>query len=348
MPSATVSAGWPRATPGFPSLRNAAPIPTLLLLSVALFSAAACDPLGPQEPDFGKPEDGDLKVLFIGSSYLAVNDLPGIFEGLAEAAGEKVFVARRVQSGYYLDFFAQDGLTTQAIRDQKWDYVILSGGCQTAAYPDTHHLIKGDWGHHDPYPALKELNRKVKENHPETSLVYIMPWAFEDGMTWIPGQTDDYFTMQDKIRRNALAWSDSLDLLVAPVGMAWKEVMSWNIPEHFLHMNDWNHPAPRGSFLSAATLFATVFRESAEEVDFRWVLNATDAGPLRRVGSETVLDSLALWNLEPRGSGSQGRPASEANPPQPTRRRSPPSRPRYPRLAPLAPGRPVDLSPKPV
>jgi len=271
----------------------------LLLLFSTLVSTAACDILGPEDPDFGKPEEGDLKVLFIGSSYLAVNDLPGIFAGMAEAAGRQVFLARRVQSGYYLDFFAQDGFTAQAIRDQKWDYVVLSGGCQTAAYPNTHHLIRNDWGHHDPYPALGELNRKVKQNHPGTVLVYIMPWAFEDGMTWVPGQTDDYFAMQEKIRVNALAWSDSLDLVVAPVGMAWKEVMAWNIPEHYLHMNDWNHPSPRGSFLSAATVFATIFRESAEAVDFRWVLNETDAEAFRKVGSEIVLDSLALWNIQP-------------------------------------------------
>jgi len=271
----------------------------LLLLFSTLVSTAACDILGPDAPEFGKPEEGDLKVLFIGSSYLAVNDLPGIFAGMAEAAGRQVFLARRVQSGYYLDFFAQDAFTSQAIRDQKWDYVVLSGGCQTAAYPNTHQLIKNDWGHHHPYPALRELNRKVKQNHPETVLVYIMPWAFEDGMTWIPGQTDDYFAMQEKIRVNTLAWSDSLDLVVAPVGMAWKEVMAWNIPEHYLHMNDWNHPSSRGSFLSAATVFATIFRESAEEVDFRWVLNRTDAEAFRRVGSEIVLDSLALWNIEP-------------------------------------------------
>jgi len=272
---------------------------TILFLLLTFFSTAACDILDPETPGFGKPEVGDLKVLFIGSSYLAVNDLPGIFAGMAEAAGKQVFLARRVQSGYYLDYFAQDRSTTQAIRDQEWDYVILSGGCQTAGYPDTHHLIKNDWGHHDPYPALRELARKVRENHPETVLVYILPWAFEDGMTWIPGQNDDYFAMQEKIRDNALVWSDSLDLVVAPVGMAWKTVMAWNIPEHYLHMNDWNHPSPRGSFLSAATIFATVFRQSAEEVGFEWVLSATDAEAFRRVGSETVLDSLGLWNITP-------------------------------------------------
>jgi len=270
--------------------------PILLLLFT---SGGACDLFQPLEPDSGTPDPADLKVLFIGASYLAVNDLPGIFEGMAQAAGKAVFVARRVESGYYLDFFARDEATTHAIRDQKWDYVILSGGCQTAAYPNTHPSIKEDWGTHDPYPALQTLKRKVEMNHPGTILVYIMPWAFEDGMTWVPGQTDDYFAMQEKIRVNALAWRDSLGLVIAPVGMAWKAVMEWSVPEHYLHMRDWNHPAPRGSYLSAATVYATVFRESAEEVDYQWMLNRADAEAFRRVGSKTVLDSLALWNITP-------------------------------------------------
>ena len=277
--------------------RGANATPKSLLLFLALFSTTACGILGPDEPDFGKPQAGELKVLFIGSSYLAVNDLPGIFQGMAEAAGKEVFVARRVQSGFYLDFFAQDAATTQAIRNQKWDYVILSGGCQTAGYPDTHHLIRGDWGYHDPFSALTELKRKVTKNHQGTVLIYMMPWAFEDGMTWIPGQTDDYFAMQGKIRKNALAWANSIDLGLAPVGMAWEEVMEWDIPAHYLHMSDWNHPNLRGSYLSAATVFSTVFQESSDDVDYRRGLSQTEAEALRRVGSETVLDSLALWNI---------------------------------------------------
>jgi len=296
MPQPSIPRGRPPVAPRILRLGPGA-TPALCFLLVALLSSASCSLRDPVGPDFGEPRAGDVKVLFIGSSYLAMNDLPGIFQAMAEAAGKDVFLARRVQSGFYLDFFAQDGLTERSIQDQKWDYVILAGGCQTAAYPDTHQLIRNDWGHHDPFPALETLRQKVTRNHQGTTLIYMMPWAFEDGMTWIPGQTDDYFAMQEKIRTNALAWANSLDLAVAPVGMAWKEVMEWGVPGHYLHMDDWNHPAPRGSFLSAAVLFATVFVESAEEVDFPWVLNAADAEAFRRVGSETVLDSLILWNI---------------------------------------------------
>jgi len=279
--------------------RTASTLLTAALFLIALFSTAACSITGPDDYDDEEPSPGDTKVLFIGSSYLTVNDLAGLFGEMAKTAGKQVFLGRRVQPGYYLDYFAEDETTAQAIQDQEWDYVILSGGCQTAAYPDTHHIIKPDWDPHPPYPAIKSLQEQVTANHPGTVLIYMMPWAFEDGMTWVAGQTDDYFQMQDKIRDNALAWSDSLDLVVAPVGMAWRKVMEDGVPMHYLHQSDWNHPAPRGSFLSASTLFATVFKESAEEVGYRWILDSAEAEMFRRIGSETVLDSLALWNLDP-------------------------------------------------
>jgi hypothetical protein len=127
----------------------------------------------------------------------------------------------------------------------------------------------------------------------------MMPWAFEDGMTWIPGETDDYFAMQERIRENALAWAASLDLVVAPVGMAWMKVMQGGVPTHYLHMEDWNHPSRRGTYLSAATLFSTVFQESTEDLDFTWGLPVLEAEALRRAASEVVMDSLSLWNIMP-------------------------------------------------
>ena len=292
-----VSMGGGCAPPFVRSLRKTRIVLLHILLSLTLLFGTACGIAGPTATDPAIPGSEDLRVLFIGASYLAVNNLPGLFAEMAGAGNKQAFVAKRVQSGYYLDYFAADKATDRAIQDHEWDYVVLSGGCQTAAYPDTHHLIRTDWGRHHPFPALESFRKKVAHSNPGAKLIYIMPWAFEDGMTWIPGQVDDYFAMQDSIRNHALAWADSLDLVVAPVGMAWKVVLEGEVPEHYLHEQDWNHPNPRGSFLSAATLYATVFQESADGLGFDWILDPEEALALRRVGSATVLDSLALWNI---------------------------------------------------
>ncbi len=261
----------------------------------------ACTIAGVSDPDqlIPAPEDGDLRVLFIGSSYFEVNDMPGIFEQISEDAGKPVYVRRHVFSGNYLDFFAGTEWTAEVLSEQDWDYVLLQGGCQNAAYPEDHHMITPNSGYHPVFPALQILKAQVAANYEGTRMVYMMPWAFEDGMTWVQGMSDTYMDMQEKIRDNALAWADSLDIALAPAGWAWREVLSDDHEQHYLHSSDWNHPNWRGSFLSAAVLYATVFQESATGSNYHGALGVEEAFWLLDVGSRTVLDSIELWNLAP-------------------------------------------------
>ena len=270
-------------------------------LVVVLSTTLACDFFGLSEPEISgpDPEPGDLLVLFIGSSYFESNDMPGLFERLATSAGKRVYVRRNLLSGNYLDFFAQSDWTEQAIEEQDWDYVVLQGGCQNAAYPETHHEITPSSGYHPVFPALQTLKDKVQANHAATRLVYMMPWAFEDGMTWVQGMTDTYTDMQQKIHDNVLDWADSLEIQVAPVGWAWREVLSEIEQVHYLHASDWNHPSWRGSYLGAAAIYATLFTESAEGLTYYGALEEDEAQWFLEVASGVVTDSLRLWNLIP-------------------------------------------------
>lgn len=267
-------------------------IPSTLLVLACL----ACN-LDASAPESEGPEPDDLTVLFIGSSYFDVNDLPGIFERFAAEAGKHVFVRREILSGHYLDYFAQNAGTEAAIKQREWDYVVLQGGCQNAAYPETHHMITPNSGYHPVYPALATLQAKVKANHASTRTVYMMPWAFEDGMTWVEGQTDTYDDMQQHIYDNTLAWADSLELTVAPVGWAWRTVLSEDPPQHYLHLPDWNHPSIRGSYLSALVIFATLFAESVAGVAYHGGLDRSEAQQFQDVATSVVLDNLQLWNI---------------------------------------------------
>jgi len=266
-------------------------------LSLLAYAFGACSLSPPVAPEPERPSSDDLKVLFIGSSYFAVNDMPGIFREFARRAGQDVFIRREVMSGRYLDYFAASTHTEQVIAEQAWDYVLLQGGCQNAAYPDTHDEITPNSGYHPVFPALDALKTKIESNHSATRTVYMLPWAFEDGMTWVPGQTDTFADMQHRIRENVLRWADSLDLTVAPVGWVWYQVMHGDPPVHYLHMSDWNHPNWRGSYLSAAVIFATVFQESVTDVTYDVGLSVSEARGLREIASRTVLDSLRLWNI---------------------------------------------------
>jgi len=266
---------------------------------VALAFLTACGWLDVSEPDVPEPDPGSVTVLFIGSSYFGSNNMPGIFQSIASAAGHQTFVYPQVAPGNYLDYFADDPETEAVIESLPWDYVILQGGIQNAAYPETHHLITPSSGYHSLFVALHKLEAKISANHAATKTVYMMPWAFEDGMTWVEGQTDTYVDMQLLIRENTKDYADDIGLVLAPVGMAWYDVLEDLSSPHYLHSDDWNHPNYRGSYLSAAVIVATVFVRSVENAAFQGSLPEALAAEFREIASRTVLDSLEVWNILP-------------------------------------------------
>ncbi len=274
--------------------------PALAVLLLFPFAAGACL----FSPEKG-PETGDLKVLFIGSSYFAAWDMVDLFSNLAEKGGHDVYVDTFIKSGVYLDYLAQLRDVTEKIQAQDWDYVVLQGCGITTAYPYTHHLLTSYTGYHPVFPALQTFRAKVTANCVSTRLVFQMPFAFEDGMLWV-GMDDTYFDMQQLCYDHTLAWADSLDLVVAPAGWAWRSIMLEAPELHYLYASDYNHPSLRGSYLNACVFYATLFRESCTGIQYYAGIPRVEARHLQEVGSETVLENLNLWNLSgitPRRTG---------------------------------------------
>jgi hypothetical protein len=116
-----------------------------------------------------------------------------------------------------------------------------------------------------------------------------MPWAFENGMIWKAGWSDSYDDMQEKIDSVTLFYADEFNLLVAPVGRAWHQVLiEKEYPLHYLHQSDWNHPTVRGSYLTACVLFSTIFRRSTEGNSFRTGLSKEEARYFQHLASDIV------------------------------------------------------------
>ncbi len=263
-----------------------------IILAIAVVSTiSACEsrPTGPG-PDA-------IKVLFIGSSYFAGNDLIGMFQFLADEGGKDVWIGEEVISGKFLDYHALSTHTENRIKNQKWDFVLMQGGGTPVAYPQTAHLVIPPYVYHNAYTALDLLKRKIWANHPESRPVFMMPWAFEDGLLWVEGQSDTYADMQELIFENSVAWGDSLDLTIAPVGWAFNTVIAERPYEHYLHISDWNHASLRGSYLAACVLYVTLFQESVEGFSFSAGLSPQDALYFQQVATATVLENTALWNL---------------------------------------------------
>ena len=247
--------------------------------------------LSPLNLEFNPETSQDsCKILFIGSSYFNFDDTPGLFQNLAETAGKDLVVDKYYPSGLYLSDHAISETTASKITEAEWDYVILQGVGSLTAYPE-------NMTDHPVYPSLITLRDKIKANCNSTTMIFCLPWAFEDGMTWKDGWTDTYVEMQRIIYDNTLQYSHEIGFAVAPVGWAWNTVLEEkNYPTHYLHLSDWNHPSLEGSYLMACVIFSTVYHENATGISYYSNLLAENAQYFQTIASTTVLTNLSLWN----------------------------------------------------
>ncbi|MCK4921778.1 MAG: T9SS type A sorting domain-containing protein [Bacteroidales bacterium] len=232
-----------------------------------------------------------LNILFIGSSYFNTDCLPKLFNNLADSSNKEVYIDQYVISGLYLYDHAHSIIAEAKINEKDWDYVVLQGVGSVTAYPEYYTA-------HPVFSALATLQNKISSNCKTTKLVFCLPWAFEDGMTWMAGWTDLYYDMQIKMYNNSLQYSNNLGLIIAPVGWAWYQVLEEkNYPLHYLHSRDWNHPSIKGSFLMACVIYSTIFQESSIDIPYFGGLQNEETDYFQEIASNIVLNDLNLWNI---------------------------------------------------
>ncbi len=234
---------------------------------------------------------GQTSVLFIGNSYVYVNDLPNTFRQLAQSLGDEVTVASSAPGGYTLLQHASYAPTQTAITAQQWDFVVMQEQSQLGALPIESTSTE--------YGAL-QLLADIEANWECTYPVFYMTWGRQNG--------DDlncdafpfmctYDGMQEGLRSTYLYLATMNDAYVSPVGVAWKQVRDTQ-PQINLYDPDGSHPSVEGTYLAACVFYCTLFQESCVDATFNSSLPAGTAAILRGIASATVLDEPGTWNLD--------------------------------------------------
>jgi hypothetical protein len=96
-------------------------------VSLAAFVAISTLSCSKEDEPTG-PEGAQIRVLFIGNSLTYTNDLPGMVERVAAAAGESIVTQSIANPGYALIDHWNDGVVQGAIQDGAFDYVVLQQG----------------------------------------------------------------------------------------------------------------------------------------------------------------------------------------------------------------------------
>jgi len=178
-----------------------------------------------------------MHVLFIGNSFTARNDVPGLITQLAAARGHAMDHRLIQAGGASLRMHWNRGEAQRAITEARWDRVVLQ---EQSTLP-----IKNARRMHENVRLFDEVIRASGSR----TVLYL---------TWARRYAPE---TQETITRAYREIGAELGADVAPVGVAWERVLQTaGHPE--LYDADGSHPSLAGSYLAACVLFATLFGES--------------------------------------------------------------------------------------
>jgi hypothetical protein len=231
------------------------------------------------------------RILFLGNSYTYVNNLPQLVHDLAWANGDTVIYDSNTPGGYSLSMHFNDAASVAKIYAQPWDYVVLQAQSQEPA-------IDSAYVASSVFPFAHKLDSLIHDNDSCTQTVFYMTWGRKNGDASYCPQLPvlcTYAGMQGELRRRYLQMAYDNHAIVAPAGLAWREVIAAN-PAFDLYQADESHPSLHGSYLTACTFYASIFRRSPVGNSFTGSLPLSDAQLLQQKASAIVFDSLAVWN----------------------------------------------------
>jgi len=233
------------------------------------------------------------EVLFIGNSYTYVNNLPDLVKQIALSFGDSLIHDSSTPGGANFNTHTNNTQTLAKINQQQWDYVVLQAQSQEPSFSPGQVA-------NNTYPYAEILVDFIHANSSCTEPLFFMTWGRKYGdqqncQFYPPICT--YLGMQQRLRDSYLEMTFNDSASCAPVGMAWKASIAIDSTIN-LYSSDNSHPSIYGSYLAACTFYASIFKKSALGSSF-WpsAIDSSTAYSLQQIGSSTVLDSLAIWNI---------------------------------------------------
>ncbi len=185
-----------------------------------------------------EPSGGRKRVLFVGNSLTFTNDLPGMVQALADAAGAAPLAATMVAGpNLSLDDQLEAGVAARALAEGGWDVVVLQQG--PSSLPESRAALRR---------ATRAFEHAIRQAGARPALYAVWPAASRAG---------DFDRVSESY---ALAAADVRGILL-PVGEAWRAAWRRN-PSLPLYADDGFHPSIAGSYLAALVMVGRLYDRS--------------------------------------------------------------------------------------
>jgi hypothetical protein len=204
-------------------------------LSIWLLATITAIAAGPQSTD----TPVTLRVLFIGNSLTAANDLPAIVESFSRARGRRTVATTAVTANNFsLEDHWNQGNARAAVAKGGWSVVVLQQG--PSALPESRVLLRD---------YTKRFAAEITRVGARTALYMVWPSQ---------ARSRDF---DDVSESYALAARD-VGATLLPAGDAWREAWRRNA-SLALYADDGFHPSGLGSYLAALAIWRVLSAQSA-------------------------------------------------------------------------------------
>lgn len=231
-------------------------------------------------------------VLFVGNSYIGVNNLPQLTANVSLSAGDTIVFDSNTPGGYTFQGHSTDATTLTKISRGDWDYVVLQEQSQRPAFPISQVQV-------DVYPFARRLDSLINAQNSCAETVFYMTWGRKNGdagncPNYPPICT--YAGMDDLLRDRYTTMANDNNAILSPVGAVWRYIRT-NNPLVELYSADESHPSLAGSYAAACCFYTAIFRKSPLGVTTDAGVSAADAAIIRNAVDQVVYRQLPLWNI---------------------------------------------------
>lgn len=230
-------------------------------------------------------------AIFIGNSFFYFNDgIHRYVNDMAKKSGLKFRSTMVTISGAGLDWHdvdsyfrpnaiasystSNDGKNTLKFRDKSeklFDVAIMQDNSQAPTHPELKKIFEKE--------AAK--NSKIVKKH-GAKPIFSMSWAYKKEEWMTKPIVDEY--VKTAAKNGAI---------VIPVALAFERVTKER-PDIALRIKDNRHPTMEGTYLSASTIYSTLFRRSPEGIKNNAGLDDKTASYLQKVAWEVVKEFYDL------------------------------------------------------
>jgi hypothetical protein len=204
-----------------------------------------------------------LRVLFIGNSLTAANDLPALVEAIAKENGERILTRMVAYPNYSLEDHWNRGDARRAIAEGGWSFVVLQQGPSSLAES---RVLLVDYAQ-----RFKEEARRVKAR---IALYMVWPAASRPG---------DF----DGVRLSYETAARETGGVFLPAGEAWRLARRRD-PNLAFYGADGFHPTVLGSYLSALVIYQGLTGKSTVRCTALGFVSDAQAKILQQAASQAL------------------------------------------------------------